>query len=317
MTILTTGTHVLIFPFPAQGHMIPLLDLTHNLANRGLTITILVTPKNLPPLNPLLSAHPFIKTLVFPFPSHPSIPSGVENLKDLPNKRIAFTMIRALGQFYQPLLNWFKSHPSPPLAVISDMFLGWTHRLATELNIRRIFFSPSGAMALSVMYSLWRDMPKPKTTNENEVISFPEIPDCPRYPWWQISPFYRSYVEGDPDSEFNKDAFRSNFLSWGLVINSFTQLEAIYLDYLRKELGYDRVWAVGPLHPASHAGPMDRGGPSYIPVNDITTWLDRCEHLQRKVIYVCFGSQTELTNNQIEEVASSLESSNVNFIWCV
>jgi len=131
MTILPTETHILIFPFPAQGHMIPLLDLTHKLATHGLTITILITPKNLPFLNPLLSLHPSIKTLVLHFPTHSSIPSGVENVKDMPSNPVhIITMIRILAELRDPLLRWFKSHPSPPVAIISYMFLGWTNHLA-------------------------------------------------------------------------------------------------------------------------------------------------------------------------------------------
>ncbi|KAM1679334.1 hypothetical protein ACFXTN_035900 [Malus domestica] len=77
----STKPHVLVFPYPAQGHMIPLIDLTHQLVNRGLTVTVLVTPKNLPLLDPLLSssssqnANPNpIQTLVSPFPPHPPSP---------------------------------------------------------------------------------------------------------------------------------------------------------------------------------------------------------------------------------------------------
>ncbi|KAJ0830731.1 hypothetical protein HanPSC8_Chr15g0658771 [Helianthus annuus] len=67
-------SHILVFPYPAQGHMLALLDLTHHLATNGLTITILVTPKNLPILSPLLSSSPNIQTLVLPFPPHPTLP---------------------------------------------------------------------------------------------------------------------------------------------------------------------------------------------------------------------------------------------------
>ncbi|EEF47701.1 UDP-glycosyltransferase 89B2 [Ricinus communis] len=316
MTILApeAETHILVFPFPAQGHMIPLLDLTRKLAVHGLTITILVTPKNLSFLHPLLSTHPSIETLVFPFPAHPLIPSGVENNKDLPAECTP-VLIRALGGLYDPLLHWFISHPSPPVAIISDMFLGWTQNLASQLNIRRIVFSPSGAMALSIIYSLWRDMPR---RNQNEVVSFSRIPNCPNYPWRQISPIYRSYIENDTNWEFIKDSFRANLVSWGLVVNSFTELEEIYLDYFKKELGSDHVWAVGPLLPPHHdsiSRQSERGGPSSVPVHDVMAWLDTCE--DHRVVYVCFGSQTWLTKDQIEELALSLEMSKVNFIWCV
>ena len=45
--------------------------------------------------------------------------------------------------------------------------------------------------------------------------------------------------------------------SWGLVVNTFTELERVYIEYMKKFMGHDRVWAVGPLLPAvrlSHIG---------------------------------------------------------------
>ncbi|KAI3730282.1 hypothetical protein L1987_61451 [Smallanthus sonchifolius] len=65
--------------------MLALLDLTRHLATHGFTITIVVTPKNLPILTPLLSSSPNIQPLVLPFPPHPSLPNG-ENIRDIGNK---------------------------------------------------------------------------------------------------------------------------------------------------------------------------------------------------------------------------------------
>ena len=39
------------------------------------------------------------------------------------------------------------------------------------------------------------------------------------------------------------------------------------------------------------------------------SWLDACE--DHKVVYVCFGSQAILTNNQMEKFAFGLEKSGV------
>ncbi|KAL7161100.1 hypothetical protein ACSBR2_041701 [Camellia fascicularis] len=91
------------------GHKMPLWDLTNQLAIHGLTIIILVTPKNLSILNPLLSKHPSIKTLVLPFPVHPSLPTGAENVKDLPP--IAFPAIMLSITHYvegDPILEFLK-----------------------------------------------------------------------------------------------------------------------------------------------------------------------------------------------------------------
>ncbi|KAI3736896.1 hypothetical protein L2E82_26884 [Cichorium intybus] len=309
---IVPGSHVLVFPFPAQGHMLSLLDLTHQLAIRGVFITILVTPKNLPALSSLLSAHPTtITTLVLPLPPHPSIPPGIENVKDLPASGFT-SMTVALGDLHNLLLDWFRNHPTPPVAILSDMFLGWTHHLACQLGIPRYTFSPSGALALSVIFSLWRYPPKrADPQNENEMIKFPKIPNSPEYPWWQLSPMYRSYVKGDPTSEFIKDGILANIASWGIVINSFIELERVYIDHLKEELRNDRVFAVGPLLPPGNKT-IERGGPSS---KDVLSWLDGCA--SQTVVYVCFGSQTVLTNKQMEVVALGLEKSLVNFVWSV
>ncbi|XP_060204900.1 UDP-glycosyltransferase 89B2 [Lycium barbarum] len=307
--------HVLIFPYPAQGHMLPVLDFTHQLILNNISITILVTPKNLPILNPLLTKHPSINTLILPFPSHPSIPTGVENVKDLPADGFR-SMMYNLGKLRDPIIEWFNNHSSPPSAIISDMFLGFTQEIATKLGIRRYVFSTSGALALSVVYSLWREMPGRKNTNdENEIFELTSIPNCPKYPWWQLSPIFRSYVKGDPNSEFIRECYLADIASYGLVFNTFTELENVYLDYLMKDLGHNRVWSVGPVLPPDqddNSGSLNRGGSSSVLASEILAWLDTCE--DHSVVYVCFGSQAVLTNKQMEELAIGLEKSGVKFI---
>lgn len=315
MTDHRRRAHVLVFPYPAQGHMLPLLDFTHQLAVRNVAITVLVTPKNLPLLSALLSRHPSINTLVLPFPANPSIPAGVENAKDLPPSGFRVLMV-TLGGLKDQIIDWFRRHPSPPTAIISDIFVGFTHRLAAEVGVHRYVFSPSGAMAMSVIYTLWREMPKLKNPDDqSEVFRFPNIPNCPEYPWWQLSPVYRSYVEEDPSSEFIRQMYFDNTVSYGLLFNSFSAAEGVYLRYLRKYLGHDRVWSIGPLMPPDDSGngAAERGGSSTVSAADILSWLDSCE--EKSVVYVCFGSQAVLTDQQMAALAAGLEKSGVNFLW--
>nr|XP_043637715.1 UDP-glycosyltransferase 89B2-like [Erigeron canadensis] len=307
-----TGHHILVFPYPAQGHMLALLDLTHQLATRGVYITILVTPKNLPSLTSLLSAHPkTIATLVLPFPAHPNIPPGIENTKDLPVDGFKAMMV-ALGDLYKPVLDWFQNNPTPPSAIVSDMFLGWTYNLACQVGIHHYTFSVTSAFSLSVIFSLWRYNPKwDDQENENEMILFPNIPNLPEFPWWKLSIVYRTHVDGDPSSEFIKTGLCNTMASWGIIVNSFTELEQIYFDHLKDEVDHDRVFAVGPILPTGNTG-MGRGGSSS---NDVLSWLDKCGN--EEVVYICFGSQSVLTNDQMEVVARGLEKSQVKFVWSV
>ncbi|KAI3888027.1 hypothetical protein MKW92_029275 [Papaver armeniacum] len=322
------GTHILIFPFPAQGHMLPLLDLVHQFAIRATTtttITVLVTPKNLLILNPLLIQHPsIVQTLVLPFPTPKDspIPPGVENMKDLPPTYFA-PMITTMSKLHDPILNWFQSHPSPPTSIISDFFLGWTQHLASQLGIPRFVFSPCGALTLSLTSLLWCQSQTSTTDGSihdtNVLVSFPEIPGCPTYPWWQLSTTYRAYVQGkkngssngSDDLELMRNGFVANYLeSSGIIFNSFHELEGIYLDHMKQTYfgGNKRLWAIGPL-PKSR--PTERGGIN----SDIIPWLDTCE--DHSVLYICFGTQAVLSNAQMEALAVGLEKSGVRFVWCV
>ncbi|KAK8304495.1 hypothetical protein V6Z11_D04G226000 [Gossypium hirsutum] len=261
--------HILVFPYPAQGHMLALLNLTHQLALRGLTITILVTPKNLPFLSPLLSSHPPITPLVFPFPSHPLIPPGVEHVKDLGNSGNLPIMV-ALGKLHDPLVEWFDSHSEPPVAIVSDFFIGWTQCLATRLQIPRLTFYSSGAFVA-----------------------------CGNI----CHPCLSSTKPSDPDLEMIKDGHVANTKSWGCFINSFEDLEAEYVQWLKTHVGHNRVFSVGPLSSVSE-------------MNDqVLTWLDRCP--DGSVVYVCFGSQKLLRKEQMEALANGLEKSATRFIWVV
>lgn len=107
-----------------------------------------------------------------------------------------------------------------------------------------------------------------------------------------------------------------NTPSWGIVFNSFTELEPVYIDHMKKEAGHDRVWAVGPLLPSSDdVDASERGGSSSVPAQDLLTWLD--QRPDRSVVYVCFGSRTSLTRKQVGSLAAGLECSKVHFVWCI
>ncbi|KAK4749014.1 hypothetical protein SAY87_026463 [Trapa incisa] len=305
------GDHALIIPFTTSGHFIPLLDLTRHLVLRGLTVTVVATSDTLPLLSPLISDHPSsIKALVLPLCLEAT--SGWNDLTSCTR-----TAIRDLGTLHGPIRDWIAGHHSPPSVIISDMFAGWAHRLAQEVGIKSILFSPSGAMALSVIFSLWRDMPRPPPADkEDTAFAFPEIPNQPEYPWWQLSGLFRAHREGDPVSEFIKEAFLANSQSWGVVVNSFNELEGAYIDHLMKMVGHGRVWAVGPLLPVEPiVSSGQRGGISSILVEDLVSWLDSCG--DRTVLYVCFGSQARLAEEQTAALASALEKSEVNFVWVV
>ncbi|XP_009590717.1 UDP-glycosyltransferase 89B2-like [Nicotiana tomentosiformis] len=304
-----SGAQVLLFPFPTAGHIIPLLDLANHLINHHLKLTILVTPQNLPLLEPIRAIHPSdsIQTLCLSFP-------------ELPAGSSFAARVRATSELYNPIVDWFRTHPSPPVAIISDFFLGWTDKLAFRLGVRRIAFWPSGAFTCLVISHTWSNVEEIlSTTNENSLITFTNIPNTPEYPRWKVCTLSSQYKKGDADWEFLRGGYFENMKSWGVVFNSCREIEGVFIDRVKKEMGHDRVWAVGPLLPLDNnmVGPyyFQRGGLSVMPRDEVMTWLD--EKADDSVVYVSFGSRAMLTRQQADALARALECSGVNFVWCL
>jgi len=302
----TARGHVLAYPFPSSGHMLPLLEFAKALVSRGVQVTVLVTPKK----HALLPTNfsPLLQTLLLPEP-HFSNPQQ----HTLPN------LINFMRHHHRQLIvDWAQAQPTPPSALISNYFLGWTLLLARDLNVPRIVFSASGAAAYSIYQSLWRDVPQNDNPEDpKSAVSFPNLPYSPVYLWSQIPQLYTGNQRGGPEWEFHRENMLFNIDSWGLVINTFNELEQVYIDNMKKELGHQRVWAVGPVLPFENGLPKaeERGGNSAVSRNDIVEWLD--SRGECSVVYVCFGSLTVLTSSQMEVLTRALELSGVNFVLSI
>ncbi|XP_062111293.1 UDP-glycosyltransferase 89A2-like [Humulus lupulus] len=304
--------HILVFPYPAQGHMLPLLDLTHRLALQDFIITIIITPKNLPTLRPLLSAHPAtIDTLVLPFPAYPTLPACVENVRDIGNAG-NIPISNALGKLRDPIIHWYESHHNPPVALISDFFLGWTLHLSHHINIPRIAFFSSRVLLSFVLDQCWSVL-SALDESFSSVVEFPDFPRSPSFKEEHLPSVVWLCRESKPETDFVRDGLMANYSSWGCVFNTFEGLEGEDLRYLRKKLGHRRVYGVGPL---SSLGIMERPDLENNPkCASVVAWLDECP--DDSVLYVCFGSQKLLKRQQMEALASGLEQSGVRFIWVV
>ncbi|KAF3515434.1 hypothetical protein F2Q69_00009950 [Brassica cretica] len=167
--------HIMVFPYPAQGHLLPLLDLTHQLCLHGnVTVSIIVTPKNLPHLSPLLSAHPSaVSAVTLPLPHSLS---GVENVKDL---GCTPHIMASLRQLREPIINWlmlgsaygrreracrrrspssfslnypiFVSSPSPPASALSKLW-PTTTRGVSDLGVKTRLLGCYGAVKTLIVW---------------------------------------------------------------------------------------------------------------------------------------------------------------------
>lgn len=232
----------------------------------------------------------------------------------------------ALKELTGPIRDWYKTQKEEKKGstiggIVSDFFLGWTRDLAEELGIPRLTFCPSGAFGTSEFYTLWRDAPRnPNPGDPGFGVRFPGIPGEPVIPWWQVSHVYRGVEgkgeEGREEWEFFRDCVRKNLESDATIINSFEGFERAFVEYLKREMGNERVWTVGPLLPVEEEdlnSMAKRGGENSVPTEEVLEWLDRRKACS--VLYVCFGSRASLSGDQLRALAAALESSGVDFVW--
>ncbi|KAL0696748.1 hypothetical protein Bca4012_063928 [Brassica carinata] len=295
--------HIMVFPYPAQGHLLPLLDLTHQLIclHGDITVSIIVTPKNLPYLSPLLTAHPSaVSAVTFPFPQNPSLPLGVENVKDIGPSGNPLIMA-SIRQLREPIVSWLSSHLNTPVAIISDFFLGWTN----DLGIPRFAFFSSGAFLASILH-FFSD--KLHLFESTQPVCLSDLPLSPVFKTEHL-PSLSQRSPSTQDLECQRDTMM-NFSSYGCVFNSCQCLEGEYLDYVKLKMGHNRVFGVGPL---SSVGLGKGDSQSSVNVKALMSWLDGC--LDGSVLYICFGSQKVLTKDQCDALALALEKSMTRFVW--
>ncbi|GMP25806.1 hypothetical protein CsSME_00002494 [Camellia sinensis var. sinensis] len=83
--------HMVMFPWLAFGHMIPFLELSKLIAQKGHTVSFISTPKNvhrLPKLPPNLA--PLINLVKVQLPKVDKLPENAESTIDLPYDKVKY-----------------------------------------------------------------------------------------------------------------------------------------------------------------------------------------------------------------------------------
>jgi len=104
--------------------------------------------------------------------------------------------------------------------------------------------------------------------------------------------------------------------SYGMVVNSFYELEPDYVEHYRNVVGR-KAWHIGPMSLCNEdmVDKSNRGNMTTMASDTCLKWLDG--KIPGSVVYVCFGSACEFTVAQLRELAVGLEASNCPFIWAV
>nr|QSG30407.1 UDP-glucosyltransferase [Glycyrrhiza glabra] len=304
--------HIIFFPFLANGHIIPCVDLARVFAARGIRATIVTTHLNVPYISRTIGkANINIRTIKFPSTEDSGLPEGCENTESAlaPDKFIKF--MKATLLLRDPLEHVLQEEQ--PHCLVADMFFPWATDSAAKFGIPRIVFHGLGYFPLCVLACTRQYKPQDKVSSYTEPFVVPNLPgeitltkmQLPQLP--QHDKVFTQLLEESNESELK---------SFGVIVNSFYELEPVYADHYRNELGR-RAWHLGPVSLCSRdtEEKSRRGREAAIDENECLKWLQSKE--PNSVVYVCFGSMMVFSDAQLKEIAMGLEASGKPFIWVV
>ncbi|XP_043720841.1 putative UDP-rhamnose:rhamnosyltransferase 1 [Telopea speciosissima] len=307
--------HVVILPYLAFGHMIPFLHLSTSLANSGIRVSFISSPKNIQrlPSPPHHLSH-LIQMVQLPLPHVDGLPLGVEASTDVTTMDQSHLKI-AYDLWKQPFKH-FIEHDTPDW-IIHDSTPYWIADIASEFNIPHILFSVYSASVYSFFGppEYLADPTKYWTSPERlssspEWITFPSSVAFPSYEApYVLAGFFGTNGSGVRDSVRVATSLRS---CKAVAIRSCKEYEGQYLDLLEK-LFRKPVIPIGLLPPAVPEKRECGGGAGGEEWEATFRWLD--EQKPKSVVFAGFGSECKLSKEQLAEIAHGLEHSGLPFIW--
>ncbi|XP_020677364.1 scopoletin glucosyltransferase-like [Dendrobium catenatum] len=305
-----THLHMLFFPFMAQGHMLPMVDMAKIFATRGARVTILTTPVNATIIRPNIDDS--VHLHIIPFPSAEfGLPDGCENRSfTLPDDQ-HINFFKATSSLRSPFDSVLRD--LTPDCVVTDMFLPWTYHVASARGIMRLVFHGTNNFALCAMSAFEQCR---LLADKDESFVLPGLPHQIKMLKTQVMDFNK--LAGTPLEfilETLNEAAEVESKSYGTLMNSFYELETEYADHYRKTIG--RAWNVGPVSLCNNevTNKSTRGGEYPASVYECLKWLDK--RPTGSVVYMCFGSGSLFSVEQLREMALGLEASRHPFVWVV
>ncbi|XP_031491402.1 UDP-glycosyltransferase 83A1-like [Nymphaea colorata] len=301
--------HALVVRLCAQGHVAPLMELSHQLADQGVLVTFVNTE----------FIHKYVlAALPENFRSNYSgrirlvtIPDGAVNDEE----RFILSKMFPLLQYNTPsfieelILNINEKEEHKITFVIVDGTMGFLLDVAKKLNIPRAAFWPASAWMLFILFKI-PTLIDAGVIDLNGFIQEGKLIQLSE----GLPAFNPAHLFWVPFGDTNQQEVFFKYLQMcvehmkgidHILCNSFPELESPFLKLINNAL------PIGPLLSTSNSGRQ----PSSFWAEDFSciNWLDRQPACS--VIYVSLGSTTILSKHQLGELALGLELTGRPFLW--
>ncbi|KAL1225799.1 UDP-glycosyltransferase 85A5 [Cardamine amara subsp. amara] len=321
--------HVVCVPFPAQGHINPILQVAKLLHAKGFHVTFVNTVYNHNRLlrsrgpNALDGLHSF---------RFESIPDGLPETnkaatQDVPSLCEA-TMKNCLAPFKELLRRINSRGDVPPVScIVADGVMSFTLDAAEELGVPEVLFWTPSACGFLAYLHFYRFIEKGLSPLKDESCLTKEhldtkidwIPSMGNLRLKDIPTFIHAT---NPDdimlNFFVHEAERAKRAS-AIILNTFDDLEHDVIQSIQSLI--PQVYSTGPLHLLVNREIEEDSELGRIATNlwredtECLDWLDTKS--RNSVVYVNFGSITVMSAQQLVEFAWGLAATKKDFLWVI
>ncbi|XP_059655990.1 UDP-glycosyltransferase 74B1-like [Cornus florida] len=297
--------HVVVLPYPGQGHINPLLQFAKRLASKGVKSTLATT-------------HYTVKSISAPNVEVAPISDGFDEggFAQAGNEDVYLKSFRANGsRTLSELIQKYKNSSSPINCVVYDSFFPWALDVARQHGIYGAPFFTNSATVCAIFCRIHNGTLTLPVKMEDTPLLLPGLPplNLPDLPGFVKAP------ESNPAYLAMNLSQYSNLekVDW-IFSNTFQELEG---DAAK---GASELWPaklIGPMVPSAYLdgqieGDKGYGASLWKPLGgECIEWL-KTKPLE-SVVYISFGSMVSLSAKQMEEIAWGLNGSNFHFLWVV
>ncbi|GLU03045.1 hypothetical protein SLE2022_202640 [Rubroshorea leprosula] len=297
--------HVIVLPYPSQGHINPLLQFAKRLASKGVKATLATTNYTVKSIS---AVHIVVEPISDGFDERGFAQAGNE---DLYLKSFRANGSRTLSNIIQK----YKNSGSPVNCVIYDAFLPWALDVAKQHGIYGASFFTNSAAVCNIFCHIHRRLLTLPLRPEDAPLTLAGLPPMN----FRDLPTFLRFPESYPAYLAMKLSQFSNLekADW-IFDNTFQELED------KEARGVSDSWPaklIGPMVPSAYLDDRIKGDRGYgsnlwKPLSEeCIEWLETkpCE----SVVYISFGSMVSLKEEEMEEIAWGIKESNLNFLWVV
>ncbi|PIA29593.1 hypothetical protein AQUCO_05800020v1 [Aquilegia coerulea] len=309
---VTTGGHVLLLAYPAQGHINPILQFAKRLASKGLKTT-LATTVYLSNNMHLSSKDCKVGIETFSDGFDQTGPAGAET------GVVYLRVFKQLGsQTLANIIRKYDNTNNPITCLVCDSIIPWGLDVGRELGLVTASFFTQTCSVSSIFYHIKQgNLSVPVEESTAAVCHLPGLPQL------ALQDFPSCVVVLEPTPPTSLNILLGQFSNiekadW-LLFNTFDQLESQVLQWMGDLW---RVRTIGPTTPSMYLDKRVEGDTenslNMFKPSDVSyyiKWLNTKE--TGSVLYISFGSIAELGKEQMEEVIWGIKQSDKDFIWVV